>query len=117
MAAIRKGSLQVNRIVIALVCLTGFLFALGINASVFVNVALIILMVGCGLSYIFKGKPLNDFWLLLLALVIGPRVIAAILAALLGNSHFNLKSIMENVWLGLFLLAAMLISFFYVRHR
>src|SRR5688572_17714257 len=97
-----EGVKELSRTVIAVICISGFLTALGFDARIFVNLALLILILACGLSYLFRGRPVKKFWLLLIALVVGPPLISSFLHHLFQD-HLRYKPIsVGSLWLLLF---------------
>src|SRR5688572_11303406 len=110
-----EGVKGLNSTVIAVICISGFLYTVGFDASVFVNLALLILILACGFSYLFRGKTVKQFWLLLIALVVGPPLISSFLDHLFPDHVPYMPSSVGSLWL--LLIAMIVVSILYVRHR
>lgn len=103
------------RAVIIIVCVAGLFNVLGIDSSILLSYALFVLILSCAFHYIFKGSSLNHFWLLVIILLIGPCLITVLLSRFLAS--LSQSSFGSNLWLLLLVIALMVLSALYVRHR
>ena len=107
---------------IGLVFVLGALLALGIDTSQLAVLALVILMFVCSFSLILRGKWLPQFGGSLIALLIGPCLVAVILRILFAQLKLPFLTGVSLGWRGIFGLLFVvclvaIISFFVVKRR
>ena len=108
--------------IIGLIVILGCLLALGIDTSYLALLAILILLLACSFSLLWRGKWLPQFGGSLIGLWVGPCLVAILIRILLARLHFPHLAPFSFSWAGLLslgfgLLLAALISYLVVKRR